>query len=191
MAPGLLAIGASPRAGSNSDIVLAEALKAAEAAGADCTTLFLRDYEFADCIECNGCQKTGRCVVDDRMQELFPLVAGAELLVIATPVFFMNIPGTFKCFIDRFQCYWARRYALKLPPPEPRKKGVLFCTGGMDRPQQLDLIRPSIKAWFHVINAKYIDGAFFGPVDEKGAIHTHPDHLARVRELTAALFRQS
>jgi len=71
VAPRILGIAASPRKGGNTDLLLREVLTAAREAGADTNLVAARDLAMRPCIECNGCQKTGRCVLRDDMTGVF------------------------------------------------------------------------------------------------------------------------
>jgi len=56
---------------------------------------------------CHGCSKNclretpGKCIQDDDMQHLLPLVAESDLLVLTTPVYLDGMTGLLKNFIDR------------------------------------------------------------------------------------------
>ncbi|MBN2543995.1 flavodoxin family protein [bacterium] len=109
----VLGIAASPRKEGNSSTLLKIALDGIKDKGFETEFLFLQDYNFKPCIECNSCIKTGKCVQEDDMQKLYPKLEEAIGIIFSTPIFFYGIPGYAKCFIDRFQPYWARDYVLK------------------------------------------------------------------------------
>lgn len=41
------------------------------------------------------------CVQHDGMTDLYPLIASADALVMATPIYYFNMSGQLKTFIDR------------------------------------------------------------------------------------------
>ena len=61
----VLGISGSPRGKGNSDLLLREALKGAEAGGAETEYLALRELKLSPCVECNACYKTGVCRIQD------------------------------------------------------------------------------------------------------------------------------
>jgi len=106
----ILGISGSPIKGGNTDALLREALKAAEASGEVQTELIsLAGKDIRDCRHCNWClrkQTEGKfCVQDDDMKEIFPEVIDADGLIIASPVYLGRISGYLACFLDRFRVF--------------------------------------------------------------------------------------
>ncbi len=66
----------------------------------------MREIEFAPCIACEACRETGVCVLKDGMTGIYPLLTGVDHIIVAAPVYFMSLPGRFKCLIDRCQALW-------------------------------------------------------------------------------------
>ena len=66
----------------------------------------VRDVDFAPCNGCEACRETGKCVIDDGMTEIYPLLTGVDHIIVAAPVYFMSVPGRFKCMVDRCQALW-------------------------------------------------------------------------------------
>jgi multimeric flavodoxin WrbA len=62
-----------------------------------------------DCLHCNWClrkQSEGRrCAVDDDMAELYPKIEAADVIILATPVYFGRLSGYMAAFIDRLRPY--------------------------------------------------------------------------------------
>ncbi|MCL6431340.1 MAG: flavodoxin family protein, partial [Anaerolineae bacterium] len=71
----------------------------------------------APCIACDGCFRSGVCVVEDGFQSVLPQLLEADAVVLASPLYFLGLSGWAKAFIDRCQCLWARRYILHQPLP--------------------------------------------------------------------------
>ena len=56
----------------------------------------------ADCLQCNVCQKTGKCVFkDDGVNDFVEKAKSADGFVFATPVHFSSMSGFMKPFLDR------------------------------------------------------------------------------------------
>lgn len=104
----ILGVCGSPIKGGNSEVFLAEALKAAAEAG-DVTTqmVSLAGKRIEDCLHCNFCirkQEEGKiCAQKDDMIEIFPLVMEADALLIATPVYLARLSGRLANFLDRLR----------------------------------------------------------------------------------------
>ena len=77
--------------------------KAAEAAGHKATLVNVAHKKIAACLACEYChgKGNGACVQKDDMQEIYPLLAEAEVLVIASPVYFLSLSAQIQAPIQR------------------------------------------------------------------------------------------
>ena len=92
----ILGISGSPRKNANTDIMLSEALRAAEEIeGIRTETIFLRDYEIHNCKGCFACCREGgrkndgayACAIfRDGMDEIYPRLKACDGLILASPV---------------------------------------------------------------------------------------------------------
>jgi multimeric flavodoxin WrbA len=96
-----LLISASPREGGNSDTA-ARTVGAVLQRTIDTEFLRVADYDVRHCMGCGACWSLGRCVIeDDDLGKLLAKCQSADLLVICSPVYWLNPPGIMKDFIDR------------------------------------------------------------------------------------------
>ncbi|WP_027868602.1 flavodoxin family protein [Eubacterium sp. AB3007] len=102
----VLILSASPRKNGNSDILCQQFQKGAEEAGHSVEQIYLYDKEIGFCRACYSCFKTGECVLRDDMEELLEKIQAADVLVVATPTYFMTMNGMLKTTIDRFLPKW-------------------------------------------------------------------------------------
>ena len=180
----VLGIAGSPRRGGNTDLLLAEFMKGAASQGAETKTIELKSLKFETCRHCDGCLKTGQCVVKDDMQDVYRELEQSDRIVVASPVQFVGPTAHLKAMIDRCQCLWARKYVLKVPPlgEERPRKGFFISVGGT---KLKDMFEPSlavVKTCFHILNIEYAGVLLFKGIDEKGAIKEHPDALKQAYE---------
>lgn len=101
MSKKVLIISGSPRKGGNSDILCDRFREGAEAAGNTVEKVFLRSLKIGPCMACYGCRGKGVCVQKDDMEELLDQMVKADVLVLATPVYFYSMDGQLKTMIDR------------------------------------------------------------------------------------------
>ncbi len=182
----VLGISGSPRADGNSDLLLRQALEAAQSAGAEVEYLALRDVNIGPCQECNACHQTGVCRVQDDYQTVFPQLLEADRLIFATPVFFMGVCAQAKALIDRGQCLWARKYVLNRPlfPGERRdRQAMVIAVGGTSGRQMFRCIHFTMKYWLDALEMKYVANLFVNQVEERGAILAHPCAMQQARRL--------
>lgn len=104
MSKKILILSGSPRKGGNSDILCGQFMAGAEEAGHSTEKIYVRDYKLNYCIGCNACQKNGGiCIHKDGMVEIAQKMIGADVIVLATPVYFYSMHAQLKTLIDR--CY--------------------------------------------------------------------------------------
>jgi multimeric flavodoxin WrbA len=106
----VIGICGSPIKDSNTEHFLREALKAAEESGATTTLIPLAGKEIHDCTHCNFCfgkQTADRyCGIDDDMSQLYKELVRADIIFMATPVYFGRLSGYLANFIDRLRCLY-------------------------------------------------------------------------------------
>ena len=66
----------------------------------------VHDKKINFCRACYACFKTGKCILNDDMADILDKVQEAEVLVIATPTYFLTMNGMLKATIDRFLPKW-------------------------------------------------------------------------------------
>ena len=113
----ILGLQGSPRVKGNTAILLASFLKEAERLGALTQHLDVAKKDITACQECGVCEEKGFCPIDDKMQEIYPLLRRADIIVMATPIFFYGATAQLKALIDRSQALWSRRYIHKIEDP--------------------------------------------------------------------------
>lgn len=82
----------------------------------------------APCVDCRGCWKTGKCVVDDDMQIIYN--DDFDNIVIASPVYFGTMPGQMLNMMSRLQPWHASVYFLNEKPKQKKKKPAAILTAG-------------------------------------------------------------
>lgn len=99
----VLIISSSPRIGGNSDVLCDELARGAADAGHHTTKFNLQKLDIKPCIGCEHChiKSKGICVHKDDMQQIFEVMAKADVLVMASPVYFYDVCAQLKIFIDR------------------------------------------------------------------------------------------
>lgn len=97
-----LGVCGSPRGGGNTETLLDVALAELERLGVETEKVMLSAYEIRPC---TGCRY---CVDDDMSEVLIPKLVSADIVVIASPVYFNNVSSYVKVFMDRTWCIRGR-----------------------------------------------------------------------------------
>jgi multimeric flavodoxin WrbA len=183
--PFVLGLLASPRPRSNTGLLLEQVLAGAAEAGADTELIPLRELTFRSCLHCGGCDATGRCVVQDDWQRLYPKIRAARCLVLASPIQFSGVSGDAKAMIDRAQCFWVEKYRLKRAVSEAsgERRGLFVATCGGKDTRVFDWAKPTVKAFFASVGLPYWQELFEPNGDEPPPMSQRADVLAKAKEL--------
>ena len=184
----ILGLQGSPRKNGNSSILLASFLAEAERLGARTYNLEITDKRITPCQECGICEREGFCSISDDMQEIYPLLWKADIIVMATPVFFYGAPAQLKALIDRSQTLWSRRYTHKLTDPGRKwRRGLLLALGATRGKNLFEGITLTAKYFFDAVGAAFDGSLTYRQIEGPGDIARHPTALTEVKEKARTL----
>ncbi len=169
----------SPRVDGNTELLLNEALRAVQEQGHKVKNFKLNFLNIKPCQDCGGCDRTGVCIINDDMTEIYREIREADRIVLASPIFFFGMSAQAKTMVDRCQAFWCEKYLLKKPIPEgPHgRKGLLMLVGGMKKDIGIQCGDAAAKAFFRTVSVPSHEVLGFLGVDAKGAIADHPTAL--------------
>ena len=160
----IVVISTSLRHGSNSDMLANKFVEGAKAAGNDVEKISLAGKNIQFCKGCFGCQKLGKCVIKDDVNEIMANVLEADVVAWATPIYYYEMSGQMKTLIDRMNAMYELDYKFRdiyllttaaedeeeTPKraemglggwiacyPKSRLAGTLFC-GGVNDPREIE-----------------------------------------------------
>ncbi|MFH1485739.1 MAG: flavodoxin family protein [Chloroflexota bacterium] len=189
----VLGLAGSPRRGGNTDLLLEQALAGATSEGATVERIVLSDLRIHPCRHCDGCLKTGLCIIEDDMQPIHRKLREVDRLILAAPLMFMGVSAQAKTAIDRCQALWVAKYILKerhtTGSDGGRRRGLFLSTGGMRRPNLFEPAMATVRALFATCDLAFQAALTYQGVDEKGAIAEHPTALSEAFAAGARLVR--
>ncbi len=97
----VLILSASFRKHGNSDTLCDEFMRGAQEAGHNVEKIYVNDKHINYCRGCGVCNTTHKCVQKDDMAEILDKMVKADVIVMATPVYFYSMNGQMKTLIDR------------------------------------------------------------------------------------------
>ncbi|MFH2137521.1 MAG: flavodoxin family protein [Candidatus Omnitrophota bacterium] len=186
----VLGILGSPRIGGNSDILLERALEGAQESGASAEKIILNSLNIAPCQACEELEDNTGCIVEDDMQDIYAKVQQADVIIIASPIYFGSLSSQTKIMIDRFQCWWRLKNILNSPIDSKKKQGAFICVQAGDKEEFFANSRSIIKNLFATINAEYTDELLCPGVEDKGSVLEKPEVMDRAFELGQKLVEQ-
>jgi multimeric flavodoxin WrbA len=189
----VLGIHGSPRKGGNTELLLKEFLRGCKDGGAEAEEVFLRELKISPCLEIYACKKTGECPIQDDMKPLYAKLVEADILAVASPIFFFAVSAHLKAMIDRCQALYAKKYLLKQPvaPGHAGRKGVFLAVGGARDRKIFDGPLLTMKYFFDALDMTFVHSLLYRGVDEKGEIRRHPTGLAEAYALGKEMAKES
>ena len=103
----VLVISSSPRKGGNSDLLCDEFIRGASDVGNEVEKIRLAEKNVGFCKACYACQKLGKCFQNDDANEIIEKMLSADVIVLATPVYFYSMDAQLKALIDRCFSRWS------------------------------------------------------------------------------------
>lgn len=133
----VLILSGSPRKGGNSDLLCDAMLRGAREAGHEAEKIMIGEKKIGFCRACYGCRDRGACVLGDDMAPVLEKMQQADVIVLASPVYFYSIDAQMKAVIDRTLPKWTQLknkefyYILTAADPDPAAMdGALACFRG-------------------------------------------------------------
>ena len=175
----------SPRKKGNSEILTEKVLEGVMKAGGSPETIRLCDLKISPCISCGGCDKTGKCVVEDDMTPLYDKIITIDKIIVASPIFFYGVTAQTKAFIDRTQALWNRKRLLQKKGDwveNPERKGFFISVAATRGSRIFEGAVLTMRYGFDAMGLSY-GGDFLvtGP-DKRGDMTTYEQKLAEARE---------
>ena len=168
----VLVFSSSPRRAGNSDLLCDEFISGARQTGNQVEKIFIKDKNINYCTGCGTCFNGKSCPQKDDMAGLLEKMIAADVIVMATPVYFYTMCGQMKTLIDRTvaryteisnkEFYFIATAAVNSKPAlertiegfrgftsclsKPKEKGVIYGTGAWEKG---DIIgKPAMKQAF-------------------------------------------
>ena len=113
----LVYISGSPRKGGNSDAIACHFLERCSENGADITRYYLNELNYKGCQACNQCKTVAeKCTVPDDLEKVLDHVFVADLIALASPVYYGDVSSQLKGFVDRTYSYLKPGYIAEENP---------------------------------------------------------------------------
>lgn len=177
----------SPRVNGNSAMIARRFCETAEKHGAQITTYVLNDLQYRGCQGCFLCKtKLDRCALKDDLTGVLDAIREADVVVLASPVYFWDISSQMKTFIDRTFSYLVPDFItnpVKSRLPAGKKLVFVLAQNNPD-PNSFADIFPKFDYFFKAygFTESYLIRAF--GVGEAGEVENQQD-VMRLAEETA------
>lgn len=97
----VLLLNGSPRANGNTAFALNQMAEVFAEQGIETEILQIGSKAIRGCVACGSCYKTGKCAIDDFVNEAAPKFEEADGIVVGSPVYYASANATLIAFLDR------------------------------------------------------------------------------------------
>lgn len=153
----------SVRKNGNTDLLVQSFVKGASEHN-EVEVISVSDYKVNPCIGCNGCfgREDYSCFQDDDMSKIYEKLKTAEILVIASPVYFYGISAQLKAIVDRLHTPMRNSFGIK-------KLGLLL-VGAATLPNLFDPILLQYQMILNFFKLEDAGGVLVRGVKDKGDV---------------------
>lgn len=180
MSKKVLIIKGSPRKNGNSATLADQLALGARQHGADVESFSVHNLNIHPCDACDSCQETnGVCVIQDDMHMLYPKIQQADILVLASPIYWFTMNAQLKLCIDRWYAFQPIRKEVW-----PGKKVGIILTYGDSDPYDSGAVNAiyTFQSMFRYLNVE-IAGMVYGSASEIGDLEKKPELMQSAYQL--------
>ncbi len=175
MPKNILILKGSPRERGNSAALADRAAQGALAAGAQVESIYLHGLDIRPCDACELCAENGNwCIIEDDMLPLYPKLAAADAVILASPIYWFTFSAQLKLCIDRwygFQEVAHKQFGIILTYGDTD----LYTSGGINAIHTFETMCRFLKG--------EIVGIVHGSLSNVGDVEKHPELLQQAYDL--------
>jgi len=175
----ILILKGSPREKGNSAILAERAAAGAKEAGAQVESITLHGLDIRPCDACDQCRDTNMCVIHDDMNSIYPKLAAADAIVLASPVYWFTFSAQLKLCIDRWYAFQGNRWK----EVSHKQFGVILAYGDTDlyTSGAINAIH-TFETMCRFLESKIV-GIVHGSLSAVGDAEKHPELLQQAYDL--------
>lgn len=171
-----LIINGTTRTNGNTDILVEKIIEGSQNTGINVKHIELRKKNISNCIGCYQCLRESTCSFRDDMTEIREEINKADLMVLASPLYWCGVTGLMKTFIDRLFFYY-----------HPQNRGLIsgkkaIIVTPMNQKDIANESEPLVefyKRLWNCLGVEIVDMFFFSEVMTKGAVSEKPEYLEK------------
>lgn len=189
MSKKILVLNGSPRLKGNTAMLCDALAKGAQGAGHVVNRFDLKKMNILDCLGClrGGNDMASPCVQKDDMDQIYQAYREADIIVLASPLYWQNLSSLLKRAFDRLYAFYEyeQKHAGENYKPV-HKESVLIIAAGLDNPEELLPVKNYYEALVKLLNWQDRGSILASGVIQVGDIKNRPE-LAEAEKLGASL----
>jgi len=160
----IVSINGSPKGKtSNTNVMIEALLKGFQSSDSEIHEILLSEKDIRYCKGCYSCwtKTPGRYIIDDDMKGLIEIMQGTDVFIIGTPLYFNNVSGTLKVFIDRLTATGGNPHENSNNPIQPKTpKFIAVSNCGFPNRSQFNIVSSWLTTFVSMIKGDLI-GEFY------------------------------
>ena len=177
----IIILNGSPRANGNTKKLIEHFTAGTETAGNEVISFDLQKMNIHGCLGCcnGGKSPESPCVQKDDMQQIYPAYQSADVIVLASPMYYWGISGQLKCAFDRL-------FAVAEIDPNyvnPKKDCILLMPAEGTTESNFAPVKAYYEALLNHLNWKNIGIVYAGGNMNVGDILNKPEQLQQAEDL--------
>jgi multimeric flavodoxin WrbA len=178
MTKNILILKGSPREKGNSAILADRAAAGAKEAGAQVESIYLHGLDIRPCDGCDLCD-AGECIIEDDMQPLYPKLAAADAILLASPIYWFTFNAQLKLCIDRWYGFQGHHWK----EVSHKQFGVILTYGDTDlyTSGAINAIH-TFETMCRFLESRIV-GIVHGSLNDVGDAEKHPELLQQAYDL--------
>ena len=179
MTKNILILKGSPRQHGNSATLAERAAAGAHTAGAQVESIYLHDLDIRACDACDECRDTNICIIKDDMNLLYPKLAAADAIILASPVYWFTFSAQLKLCIDRWYGFQGNNWK----EVSHKQFGIILAYGDSDLHDSggINAIH-TFESMCRYLKGEIV-GIVHGSLSDEDDAQKHPEMLQRAYEL--------
>ena len=175
----VLALIGSPRKGSNTDILVDKILEGCKEKDYTFEKLYLYDLIISACTDCRLCKSDNyECAIKDDMQQIYPKMEKADVIIFGTPVYWYGPTGKMKLLIDRMRPFIASKKM-------QGKRGVLVVPSE-EGPKACKALLEMFRMSFEYLGMRFVD-SILATAYERAEVSSNTEDLNQAYNLGTSL----
>ena len=181
----IVIINGSTREKGNTDAILESFMRGVSASGVAVRNAVLRDLRINNCIGCCQCLREQTCHFQDDMTDLRDAIVKSDVMVFASPIYWCEITGLLKTFIDRLYFFHHKENNHLIAG----KKALIVTTlGEKDVDYEAKVLVEFYKRCMHSLGVDILNMLFFADLMDQDAIKCKPEYLKQAFDAGKYLF---
>lgn len=129
-----------------------------------------------------GAKKTGKCVIDDDMQDIYAILYKADIVLLSSPIFFYGMTSQIKSLIDRAQAMWWKT-RIDGKTIDNTGKGYLIAAGATKGKNLFEGVQLVSRYFFDALAMRYEGGLFFRGMESYGDAENNSEAMQKTYNL--------